>query len=33
MTAFQMGPAVLPAGSAVWTFPVSFALAINPEIR
>jgi len=29
---FQMGPAVLPAGSAVWSFPISFGLAINPDL-
>ena len=32
MSEFQMGPAVLPSGSAVVSFPVTFGLAMNPDI-
>ena len=33
LSELQMGPAVLPAGSSVWSFPISIGFAINPDIR
>ena len=33
LTAFQLGPAVLPSSSSLWSFPISFGVALNPDIR